>query len=63
MKNSGKFITIPIKDYFEKFIENKYNTIFNKDENVQKIFQNEAKKKFNRLNNLINMENNGANTQ
>ena len=63
LKNAGKSITKPIKDYFEKFIENKYNTIFDKDERVQKIFQDEAKKKFNRLNNLINMDSNGDTIQ
>lgn len=63
LKNAGKSITKPIKDYFEKFIENKYNIIFDKDERVQKIFQDEAKKKFNRLNNLINMDSNGDTIQ
>ena len=56
MKNAGKFITKPVKDYFEKFIKNKYIKMIEENKKAQKIFQDEAQKKFNRLSNLINID-------
>ena len=52
MKNAAKFITQPMKDYFEKFIENKYTKIID-GENIQIIFQEEAAKTFDKLDTLI----------
>jgi len=62
MKNAGKFITKPVKDYFEKFIENKYVKMIDENEKAQKIFQDEAQKKFDRLSNLINEDKSEAST-
>lgn len=52
MKNAARFITQPVKEYFEKFIKDKYTKMIN-GETAQIIFQEEAAKTFDKLGNLI----------
>ena len=57
MKNAAKFISEPVREYFSKFIDKKYDEIINNEKDVQIIFQEEAKKNFEKLDKMINTKN------
>ena len=57
MKNAAKFISEPVREYFSKFIDRKYDEMINNNEDVQKIFQEEAEKNFEKLDKMINNTN------